>query len=205
MVEPLPTGLSMGSATGAERIPVTQIQPDGNRKRYWFTLTMLKNWLLGQSDFAASVANATAAAVSSYFAAHPVPTPTNGLDGKSVELQKTATAVQWRQAGGAWVDLVPLSAITGAAGTPKRVERYTATTNSSGIATITFSPAFSAVPDVDPVIGWATDQMIAGAVTSVSTTGCTVQVMVSKGTLLLTAGPFQKAAAGVSVTVRAIG
>lgn len=95
----------------------------------------------------------------------------------------------------------------GAVGSPRRIERFTATTNSSGIATIAFSPAFEAVPDIDVVDGWAADQMITGALVagSATKTGCQVQVMVSRGTLLLTSGPFQKAAAGVSVTVRTIG
>ena len=43
---------------------------------------------------------------------------TNGVDGKSVELQKTATAIQWRQApDGSWADLVFLADIKGADGT----------------------------------------------------------------------------------------
>lgn len=37
-------------------------------------------------------------------------------DGKSVELQKTETAIQWRQTGGVWQDLVLLSEITGPKG-----------------------------------------------------------------------------------------
>lgn len=39
-----------------------------------------------------------------------------GNDGKSVELQKTATAIQWRQTGGSWADLVLLSALKGETG-----------------------------------------------------------------------------------------
>lgn len=44
-----------------------------------------------------------------------------GIDGREVELQATATHVQWRYVGGSWANLVALSAITGpagAAGTP---------------------------------------------------------------------------------------
>lgn len=42
-----------------------------------------------------------------------------GADGKNIELQKTTTAIQWRVKGSgeAWVDLVSLDEITGAAGT----------------------------------------------------------------------------------------
>lgn len=43
-----------------------------------------------------------------------------GADGVAVELQKTATHVQWRYVGGAWVDLIALADITGADG--KEVE-----------------------------------------------------------------------------------
>lgn len=88
-----------------------------------------------------------------------------------------------------------------------RVAKATAATNASGIATLTFSPAFTSAPDVGVIDGWVGEQMVTGAVIdgTVTATGCQVQVMVSRGTLLLTSGPFQKAAAGVSITVRAIG
>lgn len=91
------------------------------------------------------------------------------------------------------------------AGAPKRVERYTATTNASGLATFTFSPAFTTPPDIEVIDGWAGDQMITGGVTAQSLTGAAVQVKRSRGTLLLTSGPFETAPAGVSVTIRAIG
>lgn len=87
-----------------------------------------------------------------------------------------------------------------------RIARFTGTTVSTGVATITFSPAFDTVPDIDVIDGWSGDQMVTGAVVAGSATksGCQVQVMLSRGTLLLTSGPFQKAGPGVSVTVRAI-
>lgn len=47
--------------------------------------------------------------------------------------------------------------------------------------------------------------MVSGGVTARSATGTTVLTKVSRGTLLLTSGPFQTAGAGVSVTIRAIG
>lgn len=88
---------------------------------------------------------------------------------------------------------------------PKRIARFTGTTNASGVATLTFSPAFTVLDDVEVIIGWSGDQMIAGGVTAQSLTGCTVLVKVSRGTLALSSGPFQTAGSGVSVTVRAIG
>lgn len=95
----------------------------------------------------------------------------------------------------------------GAAGVPKRVERFSAATNASGIATIAFDPVFAAVPDIQVIDGWIGDQQVTGGVVAGTATksGCQIQVMVSRGTLILTTGPYQKAAAGVSVTVRAIG
>jgi hypothetical protein len=93
----------------------------------------------------------------------------------------------------------------GPAGKPKRVERYTATTNASGVAAFTFTPAFSANPDIQVITGWDGDQMISGGVSTQAATGCTVQAMISRGTLALSAGPFQKAPSGKSITIRAIG
>lgn len=93
----------------------------------------------------------------------------------------------------------------GPAGTPKRVERYTATTNASGVATFTFSPSFTAPPDIEVITGWSGDQMVSGGVTAQTLNGCTVLVKVSRGTLALSTGPFQTAGSGVSVTIRAIG
>ncbi|TDB83437.1 hypothetical protein E1091_18230 [Micromonospora fluostatini] len=40
----------------------------------------------------------------------------DGTDGLSVELRATGTAIQWRQTGGTWADLVALAAITGPKG-----------------------------------------------------------------------------------------
>jgi len=96
------------------------------------------------------------------------------------------------------------SGAAGPAGTPKRVERYTANTNASGIATFTF-PAFAAAPDIDVVQTWVGDQMAGGGVTAQTLTGCTVLAKISRATLLLSAGPFQTAGAGVPVTIRVIG
>jgi hypothetical protein len=92
----------------------------------------------------------------------------------------------------------------GQAGTPKRIERYTANTNASGIATFTF-PTFTAAPDIDVIQTWVADQQVGGGVTAQTLTGCTVLCKVSRGTLLLTSGPFQTAAAGVPVTIRVMG
>lgn len=51
--------------------------------------------------------------VAAFLRAYP---PAPGQDGKSVELQKTSTAIQWRTVGGIWADLVALLDLKGAKG-----------------------------------------------------------------------------------------
>ncbi len=47
-----------------------------------------------------------------------------GTDGKNIELRRTTTSIQWSQAGtDNWLDLVPLSGITGPAGAPAYVHQ----------------------------------------------------------------------------------
>jgi hypothetical protein len=101
---------------------------------------------------------------------------------------------------------------TGAAGkdgVPTRVERYTTlSTDTNGVVTGTFSPAFTSIPDVDVVESWTTGtspQQICGGVTSVSLTGFTAQIMLSVGTLVLNGSPFAKAGAGIKPIIRTIG
>lgn len=86
-----------------------------------------------------------------------------------------------------------------------RVERFTAATNAQGVVAFTFPTPFKTTPDLQVITGWASDQMLSGAVISASATGCTAQLMVSQGTLLIGTAPFKKAGQGLSVTVRAIG
>lgn len=67
--------------------------------------------LIGNTPYVSSVQpkNDTA-----HWAELAAPPGENGVDGKSVELQKTATAIQWRQTpGGTWVDLVQLVDLKG--------------------------------------------------------------------------------------------
>ncbi|WP_148640050.1 hypothetical protein [Aureimonas sp. AU20] len=83
--------------------------------------------------------------------------------------------------------------------------RFSELTNANGIATITFKQPFASLLDIEVLDTWSGEQLVAGGILTSSVTGCTVQAMISRGTLLLTAGPFTKAGANVSVTVRAIG
>ncbi len=92
--------------------------------------------------------------------------------------------------------------VPGSAAPAKRIERYTQTSNSSGVATFTW-PEFSSIPDVDVIDGWSGDQQVTGGVISASRTGCTVAVKKSRGTLALSTGPFETAI-NTPITVRCI-
>lgn len=70
--------------------------------------------------------------VNNWLVAHPVE------PGKSVELQASATHIQWRQTGGAWADLLPLVAIKGADST------VPGPANALSIGTVTTGAAGSA-------------------------------------------------------------
>jgi hypothetical protein len=91
----------------------------------------------------------------------------------------------------------------GPAGTPRRVERYTANANASGVATFAW-PACSVAPDVQVIISWSGDQMVAGGVTAQTLSGATVIVKRSRGTLLATNSAFETAPSGTPVTIRVI-
>lgn len=85
------------------------------------------------------------------------------------------------------------------------VRTFTGTCNSSGVATISFGTTYPAAPFAWLIEDWnANGQMICGKVTAVTATGCTVQGMISQGTLLLNAAPFTTAPSGTVVTVAVI-
>lgn len=90
----------------------------------------------------------------------------------------------------------------GPAGAPRRVERYTATSNTSGVATYSW-PACATTPDIDVIHGWSGDQMVGGGVTAQTNSSATVLVKRSRGTLLLTSGPFETAPS-TALTIRVI-
>lgn len=89
-------------------------------------------------------------------------------------------------------------------GAPKRIETYTATSNASSVATVTFNPAFAAPPVVFIRPSWAGQQQVTGGITATTATGCTVAVKRSRATLLPTSGPFEDAP-NTPVTVIAMG
>lgn len=60
-----------------------------------------------------------------------------GLDGKPVELQKTATHLQWRIEGGSWANLLALDEVKGAKGDPNTLSIGTVQGGTNAGATIT--------------------------------------------------------------------
>lgn len=70
---------------------------------------------------------------------------------------------------------------------------------------VKFTKAFTAAPVVQPSPIWNGTQMVIGQASEVTMTGCNVTVMQSRGTLLLTSGPFEVAAAGVTFRMFVIG
>lgn len=101
---------------------------------------------------------------------------------------------------------IPYTHITGAPAAGKRIDSYSGSTNSSGTYTVTFSSSFSAAPNVQVNIPnqSSTNQFI--RVSSVNTTGCTIQVY-ARATLtvlgidLLSAGTTNVNGASVDVLV----
>ncbi|WP_268915634.1 collagen-like domain-containing protein [Aureimonas psammosilenae] len=90
-----------------------------------------------------------------------------------------------------------------------RIERYSgAVVGSAGIATITWAKPFTAPPLGKVIDGWGGangTQQITGRVTATTTTTATVAVRRSKGTLLLTDGPYEVAPAGTAIEIEVTG
>lgn len=75
---------------------------------------------------------------------------------------------------------------------PPRIQHINVTTAANGTRAVTFDPPFINVPTVIPLTGWgANQQMIVPSVSNLTRTGCTLTAMRSRGTLLLTSGPFE--------------
>lgn len=94
----------------------------------------------------------------------------------------------------------------GVAGTNSVMETMSGTVVTAGTPVVlTFTKTYSAPPVVIPVPQWNGTQMITGGAGSITRTGCSFTAMQSRGTLLLTSGPFENAAAGVTFRVLVIG
>jgi hypothetical protein len=107
----------------------------------------------GDTDYVSTIAPKSDTA---HWIEFQAPAGAAGADGKSVELQKTATAIQWRVVGGTWADLVLLSAIkgdkgdTGTAGT-----NGTNGSNGVGIASTVTTYQAAASGTVTPTGAWS--------------------------------------------------
>lgn len=94
----------------------------------------------------------------------------------------------------------------GPAGTNSVVETLTGSVVTAGTAVaLTFTKTYSTPPVVIPVPQWNGTQMITGGASNITRTGCNFTAMQSRGTLLLTSGPFENASAGVTFRVLVIG
>jgi len=94
----------------------------------------------------------------------------------------------------------------GNAGTNSVTEVVTGTVVTAGTAVaLTFTKTYSSPPTVIPVPQWSGTQMVTGGASSITTTGCNFLAMQSRATLLLSAGPFENAAAGVVFKALVIG
>ena len=84
---------------------------------------------------------------------------------------------------------------------------FTGVCNASGVASVSFGAGtYAAAPFAWLIEDWTSGgQMICGKVTAVTASGCTVQGMISQGTLVLNAAPFTTAPSGTVVTVAIIG
>lgn len=94
----------------------------------------------------------------------------------------------------------------GPAGTNSVVEVITGTVTTAGTAVpLTFTKTYSAPPAVIPIPQWSGQQMVTGGASSITKTGCNFTAMQSRASLLLSSGPFENAAAGVTFRVLVIG
>lgn len=145
------------------------------------------------TDFRARPVTAEEIAVvmAAYFAANPV------APGKNATDQQVASAVS------AWLAANPPKA--GDAGAPKRVETVSGVLAANASVKLTFAKAFAEIPVVIPEPTWVGQQLVMPIVGAVTKTDVTLTAMQSRGTLLLTDGPFQPATAGKPVSVKVIG
>jgi len=94
----------------------------------------------------------------------------------------------------------------GAAGTNSVMEVITGTVTTAGTAVpLTFTKTYSSPPAVIPIPQWSGTQMVTGGASNITKTACGFLAMQSRGTLLLTTGPFENAAAGQQFRVLVIG
>jgi len=71
--------------------------------------------------------------------------------------------------------------------------------------TVAFAKKYSSAPFVLPYPVWSGQQIVEGVATNITATNCSVVLMQSRGTLLLSGGPFENAAAGQTFRFFVIG
>ncbi len=124
-------------------------------------------------------------------------TVTTGAAGGSASATITGTAP---------TQTLNLTIPRGNAGTNSVTEVITGTVVTAGTpVALTFTKTYTAAPTVIPIPQWNGAQMVTGGASSITTTGCNFLAMQSRATLLLSAGPFENASAGVTFRVLVIG
>lgn len=85
------------------------------------------------------------------------------------------------------------------------MEVLTGAVAADGVAILKTTKPFTLPPVVIPLNGWSANQLVCPYTAAVTAKDVTVKAKRSKGTLLLTAGPFEDAAAGTPVSVLVLG
>jgi len=95
---------------------------------------------------------------------------------------------------------------TGTNATPLQFELVAGVVATAGQkVAITFAKKYSTPPVVLPNPIWNGQQLIQGQASEITTAGCNVTVMQSRGTLLLSSGSFESAAAKAAFSIFVIG
>ncbi|WP_110995377.1 hypothetical protein [Pseudomonas sichuanensis] len=124
---------------------------------------------------------------------------TNASNALSAANSATATAANAQAAATAAGQAVAALAA------PMKWEVITVTLGAGGTANATFAKTYTEVPLVLPMTRFVGDQMFAAVAGAASLTGVTVTGKRSRGTLLLTSGPFEPAASGDVVQLAVLG
>lgn len=132
--------------------------------------------------------------------------PVNNLSIGTVSTLATGASATATITGTAPNQTLNLGIPTGPAGTNSVTEVITGTVTTAGTAVpLTFTKTYSAPPAVIPIPQWSGQQMVTGGASGITKTGCNFTAMQSRSTLLLSSGPFENAAAGVTFRVMVIG
>ena len=132
-------------------------------------------WVL--SDSAAYVSSVQPKDDPTHWIEQATPAGPPGEDGASVELQKTATHVQWRQVGGSWANLIALAEITGPTGNTGANGKTVLTTSgapSAGVGTdgdFAYDPAAMIMYGPKTAGAWGSGTILKGTAGSAGAAG----------------------------------